>query len=76
MRSDLTNVERFVGLFLKIDELHLSGFREMRLKSKGDFDLITPHILFPWNLDKTFENFIGNFTVAKKVKTQVAYRIS
>ena len=48
----------------------------MRLKSKGDFDLITPHILFPWNLDKTFENFIGNFTVAKKVKTQVAYRIS
>ena len=39
----------------------------MRLKSKGDFDLITPNILFPWNFDKTFENFIGNFTVAKKV---------
>ena len=39
MRSDWTNVERFVGLFMKMDDLHLSDFREMRLKSKGDFDI-------------------------------------
>ena len=32
-------MERFVSLFLKMDELHLSDFREMRLKSKGDFDI-------------------------------------
>ena len=28
------------------------------------FHLITLHILFQWNLDKTFKNFIDNFTVA------------
>ena len=28
---------------------------------------ITPHVLFPWNLEKTFKDFIGNFKVAKKV---------
>ena len=39
MRSDKTNVERFVDLFMKMDDLHLSDFREMRLKSKGDFDI-------------------------------------
>ena len=32
-------MERFVGLFMKMDDLHLSDFREMRLKSKGDFDI-------------------------------------
>ena len=30
-------MERFVDLFIKMDDLHLSDFREMRLKSKGDF---------------------------------------
>ena len=40
------------------------------------FHLITPHILFDLNLDETFKNFIGNFTVAKNVYTQVAYSIS
>ena len=37
MRSDWTNVERFVDLFMKMNDLHLSDFREMRIKSKGDF---------------------------------------
>ena len=31
-------MERIVDLFMKIDALHLSDFREMRLMSKGDFD--------------------------------------
>ena len=30
---------RFVDLFRKKDELHLSDFREMNLISKGDFDI-------------------------------------
>ena len=30
---------RFVDLFMKMDDLHLSDFREMRLKSKEDFDI-------------------------------------
>ena len=34
-----TNVKKFVDLFMKMDDLHLSDFREMRLKSKGDFDI-------------------------------------
>ena len=32
-------MKKFVDLFMKIDALHLSDFREMRLKSKGDFDI-------------------------------------
>ena len=32
-------MERFVDLFMKMDDLHLSDFREMRLKSKGFFDI-------------------------------------
>ena len=32
-------MERFVGLFMKMDDLHLPDFRKMRLKSKGDFDI-------------------------------------
>ena len=32
-------MERFVDLFMKMDDLHLTDFREMRLKSKGDFDM-------------------------------------
>ena len=40
IRSDWTNVERFVDLFMKMDDLHLSDFREMRLKSKWDFDIV------------------------------------
>ena len=32
-------MERFVDLFTKMDHLHLSDFREMRLKSKEDFDI-------------------------------------
>ena len=31
-------MERFVDLFMKMD-LHLSDFREMRLVSKGGFDI-------------------------------------
>ena len=40
MRSDETNVERLVDLFNfeKMDDLHPSDFRQMRLKSKGHFD--------------------------------------
>ena len=40
MRSDETYVERFVDLlnFEKMDDLHPSDFRQMRLKSKGHFD--------------------------------------
>ena len=32
-------MERFADVFMKMDDLHLSDFREMRLKSKGDFDI-------------------------------------
>ena len=32
-------MERFVDLFMKMDDLHLLDLREMRLKSKGDFDI-------------------------------------
>ena len=32
-------MKKFVDLFMKMDDLHLSDFREMRLKSKGDFDI-------------------------------------
>ena len=32
-------MERFVDLFRKTDDLHLSDFREMRLISKWDFDI-------------------------------------
>ena len=33
-------MKRFVDLFMKMDDLHdLSDFREMRLKSKGYFDI-------------------------------------
>ena len=32
-------MERFVDLFMKMDDLHLSDFREMRLMSKGDLDI-------------------------------------
>ena len=32
-------MEGFVDLFMKMDDLHLSDFREMRLKSKGYFDI-------------------------------------
>ena len=39
MRSDWTSVKRFVDLFTKMDHLLLSDFREMRLKSKEDFDI-------------------------------------
>ena len=35
----LVNVEKFVDLFMKMDGLHLSDFREMRVMSKGDFDI-------------------------------------
>ena len=35
----LTNLKRFVDLFIKMDDLHLSDFREMRLKSKGDYEI-------------------------------------
>ena len=32
-------MKKFVDLFMKMDDLHLSDFREMRLMSKGDFDI-------------------------------------
>ena len=37
MRSDETNEEGFVDPFEKMDDLHPSDFRQMRLKSKGLF---------------------------------------
>ena len=39
MKSDWTNVEKFLDLLREMDELHLSDFREMRHFSKGDFDI-------------------------------------
>ena len=41
MRSDETelNVGRFTDLFMKMDDWHLSDFREMRLESKDDIDI-------------------------------------
>ena len=41
----LTNVKRFVDLFIKMDDLHLSDFREMRLKSKGDFEIANSAVM-------------------------------
>ena len=38
-------MERFVDLFMKMDDLHLSDFREMRLKSKGDFDIAYSEVM-------------------------------
>ena len=32
-------MERFVYLFMKMNDLHLSDLREMRLESKGDFEI-------------------------------------
>ena len=32
-------MERFADVFMKMNDLHLSDFREMRLKSKGDSDI-------------------------------------
>ena len=32
-------MEGFVDLFMNMDDLHLSDFREMRLKSKVDLDI-------------------------------------
>ena len=33
-------MERFVDLFMKMDDLHLSDFREIRVTSKGDFGIV------------------------------------
>ena len=33
-------MESFVDLFMKMDDLHLSDFREMRVMSKGDFGIV------------------------------------
>ena len=32
-------MERFVDLFMQMGDLHLPDFREMKVKSKGDFDI-------------------------------------
>ena len=40
-------MERFVDLFMKMDDLHLSEFREMRIKSKGDFDIAFSAVVAP-----------------------------
>ena len=40
-------MERFVDLFMKMDDLHLSEFTEMRLKSKGDFDIVFSAVVAP-----------------------------
>ena len=32
-------MEKFVDFFMKMDGLHLSDFREMRVMSKRDFDI-------------------------------------
>ena len=39
MGSDETNEEGFVDPFEKMDDLHPSDFRQMRLMSKGHFDI-------------------------------------
>ena len=47
-------MERFVDLFVKMDDLHLSYFREMRLKSKGDFDIAYSAVM-----DNNFDAYLG-----------------
>ena len=38
-------MERFVDLYMKMDDLHLSDFREMRLKSKVEIDIAYSAVL-------------------------------
>ena len=39
MRSDWNNVERFVDLFMKMDDLHQSDLEKWDLSQKGTFDI-------------------------------------
>ena len=54
MRSDQTNVERFIYLYMKID---LHPLREMRLKLKGDF-YIAYYAVMGTDLDAYLRKFI------------------
>ena len=58
MMSDYTNVERFVDLHMKMDDLHQSDFREMRLESKGNFD-IAHYAVIGTDLDAYLRQFIA-----------------
>ena len=57
MRSDQTNVERFIYLYMKID-LHPTDFREMRLKLKGDF-----YIAYYAVMGTDLDAYLGKFIV-------------
>ena len=50
-------MERFVDLFRKKDDLHLSDFREMNLISKGDFDIVYSAVM-GISLDAYLRKFI------------------
>ena len=54
MRSDQTNVERFIYLYMTID---LHPLREMRLKLKGDF-YIAYYAVMGTDLDAYLRKFI------------------
>ena len=59
----------------KADKSYISYLRNFKalignsvlLRNMAIFHLITPCILFKYNLDKTFKNFTADFTVANKV---------
>ena len=51
---------RFIDLFVKMDDLHLSDFREMRLKSKGDYDIAYSAVM-----DTGFDAHLKKFIVFK-----------
>ena len=57
MKSDWTNVERFLDLLREMDELHLSDSREMIHISKGDFDIVYSAVM-GISLDAYLRKFI------------------
>ena len=48
---------RFVDLYMKMDDLHQSDFREMRLKSQGDFKIVF-YAVMDTDLDAYLRKFI------------------
>ena len=50
-------MERFIDLFRKMDDLHLSDFRETRLISKGNFDIAYSAVM-GFGLDAYLRKFI------------------
>ena len=47
-------MERFVDLYMKMDDLHLSDFREMRLKSKVEIDIAYSAVM-----GNDFDTYLG-----------------